>query len=212
LPAAAADPSSPTGRRREREHFAPGARPHRDAVGDRVREERLHRLVVEGEVGEALALGIAFEQAWRSRERHARLAMPLARAVSSVPVGAFTQRIESSRASCTLSISGNMIPSAARSRARFTSTASVVATRRPCPRSPRSSRARWLKGSRNNNVYESAGLSYLLKSCEIYGRTASVATLDAERSRLRVLKHGWTSALSDAQNTSARQMHALHLC
>ena len=32
-----------------------GARPHRDAVGDRVGQ--LHRLVVEGELGKAWALG-----------------------------------------------------------------------------------------------------------------------------------------------------------
>jgi hypothetical protein len=31
----------------QREHLAPGARPHRDAVGDRVRQQRLHRLAVE---------------------------------------------------------------------------------------------------------------------------------------------------------------------
>jgi hypothetical protein len=45
------------------EHLAPGARPHRDAVGDRVRQQPLHRLVVEGELGKARVLGIAFEQA-----------------------------------------------------------------------------------------------------------------------------------------------------
>ena len=47
----------------QREHLAPGARPHRDALGDRVRQQRLHRLVVEGELGKARALRIAFEQA-----------------------------------------------------------------------------------------------------------------------------------------------------
>jgi hypothetical protein len=42
----------------QREHLAPGARPHRDAVGDRVGQQRLHRLVVEGELGKARVLGM----------------------------------------------------------------------------------------------------------------------------------------------------------
>jgi hypothetical protein len=46
----------------QREDLPSGARPHRDAVGDRVREQGLHRLRVEGELGKARAFGIALEQ------------------------------------------------------------------------------------------------------------------------------------------------------
>jgi hypothetical protein len=46
-----------------REHLAPRARPQRDAVADRVRQQPLHRLLVEGELGKARVLRIAFEQA-----------------------------------------------------------------------------------------------------------------------------------------------------
>jgi hypothetical protein len=44
----------------QREHLAPGARPQRDAVGDRLRQQPPHRLTVEGELGKAGVLGIAF--------------------------------------------------------------------------------------------------------------------------------------------------------
>lgn len=34
------------------------ARPHHDAVGDRVGQQRLHRLAVEGEIGKAIVLPV----------------------------------------------------------------------------------------------------------------------------------------------------------
>ena len=49
-----------------------------DALGDRVRQQRLHRLVVEGDLGKARALRIAFEQAL-AFEKAARAAGDAAR-------------------------------------------------------------------------------------------------------------------------------------
>jgi len=79
----------------ERANSRNGSRPHRDAVGDRVGQEVLHRLVFEGQFGEAWGSASRCSRPWRSRKRPTRLAMRLASAVSSAPVGAFTQRKES---------------------------------------------------------------------------------------------------------------------
>jgi hypothetical protein len=57
-----------------------------------VRKERLHRLAFQSEVAKHVLWASRSSKPWRSRKRPTRSVMLFAKAVSSAPVGAFTQR------------------------------------------------------------------------------------------------------------------------